>query len=297
VVGRPEQRKAVCLLTDKGLSERQACQLVGIDRNTYRLRLANSKDTELRVRIEELAQDKPRYGYRRLTLLIRKEGKLVNHKRIYRIYRNLNLAVRTKVRNKRIKTASRGSLASLTTERNQIWSMDYQSDQLASGRRFRCLNLIDNYTRECLAIEVDTSLPSGRVAKVLDQLKLLRGLPKKIMVDNGPEFTSKTLQQWALKNKVELDFIEPGKPMQNGLIESFNGRVRDECLNIHWFINLKDARQILTAWKNDYNLVRPHSSLHNQSPSHFAQLSLENKKITNTLQIKKEVQNRQPRVS
>jgi len=286
VVGRPEQRKAVCLLTDKGLSQRQACQLVGIDRNTYRLPLANDKDTELKVRIEELAQDKPRYGYRRLTLLIRKEGKLVNHKRIYRIYRNLNLAVRSKKR-KRIKSCARGSLASLTTGQNQIWSMDYQSDQLASGRRFRCLNLIDNYTRECLAIEVDTSLPSGRVAKVLEQLKQVRRLPKKIMVDNGPEFTSKMLQQWALANKVELDFIEPGKPMQNGLIESFNGRLRDECLNIHWFINLKDARQILTSWKNDYNLVRPHSSLQNQSPSHFAQLNTENKKITNTLQIKK----------
>jgi putative transposase len=296
VVGRPEQRRAVCLLTDKGLSEREACQLVGINRNTCRLRLATNQDNELKVRIEELAQEKPRYGYRRLALLIRKEGKMVNHKKIYRIYRNLNLAVRTKKR-KRIKSSARGALIQLTTAPNQIWSMDYQSDQLASGRRFRCLNLIDNYTRECLAIEADTSLPSGRVTKVLDHLKQIRGLPKKITVDNGPEFTSKTLQKWSFKNKVELDFIEPGKPMQNGLIESFNGRLRDECLNVHWFTNLTDARQILLSWKNDYNLVRPHSSLQNQSPSQFADLHSINQKINNTIEIKKEVQSKQSRVS
>lgn len=296
MVGRPEQRRAVCLLTDKGLSEREACQLVGINRNTCRLRLATNQDNELKVRIEELAQEKPRYGYRRLALLIRKEGKMVNHKKIYRIYRNLNLAVRTKKR-KRIKSSARGALIQLTTAPNQIWSMDYQSDQLASGRRFRCLNLIDNYTRECLAIEADTSLPSGRVTKVLDHLKQIRGLPKKITVDNGPEFTSKTLQKWSFKNKVELDFIEPGKPMQNGLIESFNGRLRDECLNVHWFTNLTDARQILLSWKNDYNLVRPHSSLQNQSPSQFADLHSINQKINNTIEIKKEVQSKQSRVS
>jgi putative transposase len=296
VVTRPDKRKAVCLLTDKGLSERQSCQLVGIDRNTHRLQTETNKDTELKQHIEQLAKEKPRYGYKRLTLLIRNEGYIVNHKRIYRIYRELNLAVKAK-RRKKLKTCARGSIVLLATAPNQIWSMDYQSDQLASGRRFRCLNLVDNYTRECLAIEADTSLPSGSVVATLEQLKQLRGLPQKIMVDNGPEFRSKTLQKWALINKVELHFIDPGKPMQNGIIESFNGRVRDECLNLHWFLNLKDARQILLSWKNDYNLVRPHSSLKNQAPSQFAQLHPINKKRNNTTKMKKELQINQSRVS
>lgn len=296
MVTRPDKRKAVRLLSEKGASERLACQLVGIERKTHRRQLVSTEDTELKLCIEKLAQEKPRYGYKRLTLLIRKEGQLVNHKKVYRIYKELNLAVRAKKR-KKLKTCSRGSITLLTTAENQIWSMDYQSDQLATGRRFRCLNLIDNYTRECLAIEADTSLPSGRVVATLDRLKQLRGLPQKIMVDNGPEFRSRTMQKWALNNKVELHFIDPGKPMQNGIIESFNGRVRDECLNLHWFTDIKDARQILLAWKNDYNLLRPHSSLKNQTPSQFAQLNTVNTKINNTVEIKKELQITQSRVS
>jgi len=296
VVTRPDKRKAVRLLCEKGASERLACQLVGIERKTNRRQLTTNEDTKLKLCIEKLAQEKPRYGYKRLTLLIRKEGQIVNHKKVYRIYKELNLAVRAKKR-KKLKTYSRGSITLLTTTENQIWSMDYQSDQLATGRRFRCLNLIDNYTRECLAIEADTSLPSGRVVATLNHLKQLRGLPQKIMVDNGPEFRSRTLQKWALNNKVELHFIDPGKPMQNGIIESFNGRVRDECLNLHWFTDIKDARQILLAWKNDYNLLRPHSSLKNQTPSQFAQLNTMNTKINNTVEIKKELQITQSRVS
>jgi putative transposase len=296
VVTRPDKRKAVCLLSERKLSERLACRLVGIERKTHRRQLATNEDTELKLCIEKLAQERPRYGYKRLTLLIRKEGEVVNHKKIYRIYKELNLAVRAKKR-KKLKTCSRGSITHLTTAENQIWSMDYQSDQLATGRRFRCLNLIDNYTRECLAIEADTSLPPARVVAALDRLKQLRGLPQKIMVDNGPEFRSRIMQKWALNNKVELHFIDPGKPMQNGIIESFNGRVRDECLNLHWFTDIKDARQILLAWKNDYNLLRPHSSLKNQTPSQFAQLNTINTKINNTVEIKKELQITQSRVS
>jgi putative transposase len=283
-------------LTNKGISERQACHLVGIKRNTHRALAAARSETELKQRIEQLAQEKPRYGYRRLTLLIRKEGKLVNHKKIHRIYKELNLAVRAKKR-RRIKTCSRGSIIHLTTAPNQIWSMDYQIDQLATGRRFRCLNLIDNHTRECLAIEAGISLPACTVVATLSKLKQLRGLPKKIIVDNGPEFRSKAMQKWALNNHVELHFIDPGKPMQNGLIESFNGRVRDECLNLHWFTDIKDARQILLAWKNDYNLLRPHSSLGNKAPSQFALLIRKNKKINNTIKIQNEVQMTKSRVS
>jgi putative transposase len=296
VVTLPDKRKAVHLLSEKGASERLACNLVGIERKTHRRQLKTNEDTKLKLCIEQLAQEKPRYGYKRLTLLIRKEGKVVNHKKVYRIYRELNLAVRAKKR-KKLKTCSRGSITHLTTAANQIWSMDYQSDQLATGRRFRCLNMIDNYTRECLTIEADTSLPSGRVVAALDRLKQLRGLPHKIIVDNGPEFRSKTMQKWALNNKVELHFIDPGKPMQNGIVESFNGRLRDECLNLHWFTNIKDARKELLAWKNDYNLVRPHSSLENQTPSQFAQLNSITQKINNTVEIKKELQITQSRVS
>lgn len=296
MVSRPDKRAAVCLLTERGLSERKACQMVGIDRGTHRLQAENNNDTELKLRIEKLAQEKPRFGYRRLTWLIRKEGQIVNHKKVYRIYRELNLAVKVKKR-KKLKTCSRGSIVFLATTPNQVWSMDYQSDQLATGRRIRCLNIVDNYTRECLAIEVDTSLPSGRAVAALERLKQLRGLPQKIMVDNGPEFRSKAMQKWALNNQVELHFIDPGKPMQNAIIESFNGRLRDECLNLHWFINLKDARQILLSWKNDYNLVRPHSSLKNQSPSQFAQAKSTNKKTNNTVKIQKAVEVSQSRVS
>jgi putative transposase len=296
VVTRPDQRIAVHLLTNKGISERQACQLVGIKRNTHRTLAAVKNETELKQRIEQLAQEKPRYGYRRLALLIRKEGKLVNHKKVYRVYRELNLAVKAKKR-RQIKSCARGLITHLTTKADHIWSMDYQSDQLATGRRFRCLNLIDNHTRECLAIEAGISLPSSTVVATLSKLKLLRGLPKKIIVDNGPEFRSKAVQKWALNNHVELHFIDPGKPMQNGLIESFNGRLRDECLNLHWFTDIKDVRQIVLAWKNDYNFLRPHSSLGNKTPSEFALLNRKNKKINNTIKIENEVQMIKSRVS
>jgi putative transposase len=285
------------MLTNKGISERQSCELVGIKRNTHRHALALTKnETKLKQHIQQLAQDKPRYGYRRLTLLIRKEGILVNHKRIYRIYKELNLAVRAKKR-RRLKSLARGSITHLTTAANQIWSMDYQTDQLATGRRFRCLNLIDNHTRECLAIEAGISMPASSIVATLSKLKLLRGLPKKIIVDNGPEFRSKTMQGWALNNHIELHFIDPGKPTQNALIESFNGRLRDECLNLHWFTDIKDVRQILSGWKNDYNLLRPHSSLGNQVPSEFAALVKKNKKIKNTIKIKNGVHNSKSRVS
>lgn len=297
MVTRPDKRVAVCLLTHKGLSERLACRLVGIRRNTHRAELTKTKnETELKQRIEQLAQERPRYGYRRLTLLIRKEGTLVNHKKIHRLYKELNLAVRAKKR-RRIKSCSRGLITHLTTAANHIWSMDYQTDQLATGRRFRCLNLIDNHTRECLAIEAGISLPASSVVATLSKLRQLRGLPKKIIVDNGPEFRSKALQKWALNNQVELHFIDPGKPMQNGIIESFNGRLRDECLNLHWFTDIKDVRQILLGWKNDYNLLRPHSALGNKAPSQFAVLNRKNRKTNNTIKIENEVKMSKSRVS
>jgi len=193
---------------------------------------------------------------------------VVNHKRVHRIYREEGLAMRRK-QAKRLRAAARSPLE-LPTQANQVWTMDFTKDRLAGGRGFRTLNLMDGYTREALWIEVDTSLPGPRVVRVLEGLKQTRGVPEVIQVDNGPEFISQALDQWALANGVRLHFIEPGKPVQNALIESFNGKFRDECLNQNWFVSLAEARQIIQAWRVDYNTARPHSSLGYRTPAEFA---------------------------
>jgi putative transposase len=228
-----------------------------------------SKTNEwLMTRLPELAAVKPRYGYRRLHLMVRREGRRVNHKRVYRIYTKLSLAVRRK-RRKRAAQASRRPRV-VPTQANEQWSMDFMSDVLASGRRFRMLNIVDDATRECLAIEVDTSLSGIRVGRVLSEISHIRPLPERIVVDNGPEFTSKALDQWAYEHGVELVFIRPGKPIENCLVESFNGKFRDECLNLHWFSSLDDARRTIDEWRFDYNYYRPHSSLGGKPPTEFA---------------------------
>ncbi|MEX2430967.1 MAG: IS3 family transposase, partial [Dehalococcoidia bacterium] len=207
-------------------------------------------------------------GYRRLGVLLRREDFAVNQKRVYRLYREEGLAVR---RRKRPRRCGRVRVARPTPfEANQRWSMDFVSDSLANGRRVRILTVVDDFTRECLATEVDTSLPGLRVARVLDQLREIRGLPEVITVDNGPEFAGRALDAWAYAREVRLHFIEPGKPVQNAYIESFNGRLRDECLNEHWFGSLHQARSIIEAWREDYNGVRPHSALGNRTPQEFA---------------------------
>jgi putative transposase len=200
-------------------------------------------------------------------VLLRREDFQVNHKRVFRLYQEEGLKLRPKKR-KRIASTQRVKPESVR-EVNQLWAMDFVHDTLSCGRTFRALNIVDAYTRECLAIEVDTSLSGERVARVLEELGQQRTLPKTIQVDNGSEFTSRKLDQWAYRNKVTLDFIEPGKPTQNAYIESFNGKLRDECLNQEWFTSLKQARGIIESWRQDYNHVRPHSSLDYLSPMDF----------------------------
>ena len=193
----------------------------------------------MRKRLRELAAERPRFGYRRLTALLRREGRSVNPKRVHRLYREEGLALRRKTRRK-LRRAGTPSAAPQCV--NQRWSMDFVSDGLASGRSFRSLTLVDEFTRECLAIEVDTSLGGARVRRVLERVAAERGRPEAILSDNGPEFQSRAVEAWALEAKVRRDFIEPGKPVQNAFIESFNGRFREECLNTHWFTNLADAK-------------------------------------------------------
>lgn len=250
-----------------GLSERRACGLVGMQRSSCRYAGRRLELSGLRERLRELAQERRRFGYRRLTVLLRREGWTVNPKRVYRMYREEGLGVRRRKR-KRIGAVERQPLA-ITTRANERWSMDFISDALSEGRKFRSLNIVDDFSRECLSAEVDTSIPGARVVRVLERLREQRGLPQILVTDNGPEFAGRAVDVWAYERGVKLRFIEPGKPVQNAFIESFNGKMRDECLNEHWFGTLGEARQTIEAWRRDYNEVRPHSSLRNRTPQEF----------------------------
>ena len=252
----------------QGLSERRACRLVGMGRTNCRDEpQRQGQEENLKARLRTLAGERRRFGYRRLTVLLRREGWTVNHKRVYRLYGQEGLQVRRRKR-KRIGAVERQALA-IPTRPNERWSMDFISDALSAGRKFRSLNIVDDFNRECLAAQVDTSLPGARVVRVLEQLGERRGLPQVLVTDNGPEFAGQALDVWAYEQGVKLHFIEPGKPVQNALIESFNGKMRDECLNEHWFGTLVEARQTIEAWRRDYNEVRPHSSLGNRTPIEF----------------------------
>lgn len=264
------RRGAVHWIRDRhGLSERRACELASAPRATVRYRGTRpALDEPLQRRLEQLAAERPRFGYRRLHTLLVRSGERINHKRVYRVYREAGLAVHRKKR-KRVAQANRQPRV-VPAEANQQWSMDFMRDTLADGRAFRVLNVVDDATRECPAAEVDLSLPGGRVARVLARLVAHRGKPARIVVDNGPEFTSKALDQWAYENGIELVFIRPGKPVENCFVESFNGKMRDECLNAHWFTTLADARRTIELWRLDYNQVRPHSSLGGLPPAEFA---------------------------
>lgn len=251
------------------LSERRACGLIGVDRGSARYRPRGSDDGGLRRRLRELALERRRFGYRRLHVLLVREGWPVNHKRVYRVYRAEGLRVEERKRKRRA-ARERVPLAA-PTRVNQGWSMDFMADALSSGRRLRTLNIVDEYTREALVIEVDTSLPGARVVRVLEELKRQGRKPEWIVTDNGPEFTGNKLDQWAYENGVRLETIRPGRPMENGYIESFNGKMREECLNENWFTDLADARERIEAWRVDYNTQRPHSALGYQTPVEFAQ--------------------------
>jgi putative transposase len=266
---RPAERRAAVQRAREryGLSERRACRLVGIGRATLRYEPRRGEDERLRRRLRELAAERPRFGYRRLHALLRREGVVVNHKRVERLYREEGLAVRRRTR-KRVARDGRGR-ASLPGRPNQQWGIDFVSDALAWGRRIRLFTVVDVFTREALAIEVDTSLPGARVVQVLERLAAERGAPIEIVLDNGPELAGKALDQWAYERGVRLRFIEPGKPVQNAFVESFHGRLRDECLDRHWFLGLADARHTVEAWRRDYNRARPHSALGYRSPEEF----------------------------
>jgi putative transposase len=225
-------------------------------------------EPQVRERLRTLAAEHPRWGYRRLHILLRREGMAINRKRVYRLYRLEGLAVRRR-RRKRAARIPRG-MVSQRWRRGEAWAMDFMQDTLANGRRFRTLNVLDTVTRECLRIEVDTSLPGKRVVRALDQLAERHGTPKQITLDNGPEFTGRVLDARAYAHGVQLDFIDPGKPMQNGHQESGSGKFRDECLNLHWFLNLDDARRIIARWEEEYNTMRPHSALGDQAPAVYA---------------------------
>jgi putative transposase len=250
------------------VSERRACGLVGMSRSVYHYtRRAPTDEAQVQQRLRELAAERRRFGYRRLHVLLGREGYRLNHKRVERLYRTAGLAVR-KRRRKRVAATER-AVRLVPTRPTEQWCLDFVSDALATGRRLRLLAILDVFTREALTIEVDTSLPGARVVRALEQVVAEHGTPVEIVMDNGPELTGRALDQWAYQQGVRLHFIEPGKPVQNAFIESFNGRLRDECLNEHWFVSLADARQTVEAWRQDYNQNRPHSALGYRTPAAF----------------------------
>jgi putative transposase len=264
------QRQAVGRVMERhGLSERHACRLVGLDRSTLRYRRKRPDDAAVRQRLRELAAERRRFGYRRLGWMLQREGHAMNHKKLYRLYREEQLMVRRRRGRKR----ALGTRAPMTLPNaiNQRWSLDFVSDALSDGRRFRILCIVDDFSRECLATVVDTSLGGVRVVRELEQLGFERSTPRVIVSDNGTELTSCAVLRWAT-GRLDWHYIEPGKPVQNAFIESFNSRLRDECLNEHVFLTLAEARETIEAWRHDYNHRRPHSSLGALTPTEFAVL-------------------------
>jgi putative transposase len=225
------------------------------------------EDGPLKEKIIAIAHQRKRFGYRRIHLVLKQKGERVNHKRVYRLYREAGLKVLK--RGGRKKALGQRLPLPVLERPNTRWSLDFVSDALADGRRIRILTIVDEFTRECLRMVVDTSLGGNRVARELSELVAKRGKPEAIVSDNGTEFTSNAILQWSLETGVKWQYIQPGKPMQNGYIESFNGKLRDECLNEHWFRSLHEARLIIGSWKEDYNNERPHSSLKGLSPQQF----------------------------
>jgi putative transposase len=252
-------------------SERRAAGLIPVNRATLRYQHHRDPQEALRVRLRELAGSRVRYGYRRLTVMLRREGWEVNAKRIYRLYTEEGLIVRTQKRRER---AQRQRIAvGQAIGANQKWSMDFVAQRLADGRWIRVLTVVDQFTRECLLLHADTALSGEKVALALDTVVAGRGTPRSITVDNGTEFAGKAMEFWAFQNGVHLDFIRPGRPVENGYIESFNGRLRDECLNVEVFFTLADARRKLALWHHDYNHYRPHSALADRTPAEFAAIT------------------------
>jgi putative transposase len=269
VVKPAARREVVAFWNSQGLlSERRGCRLLAIGRSTVRYLARPRSDGVLRQRLKLLAEQYPRYGYPTLHVMLRSEGAVLNHKRTYRVYCEEKLQVRTKRRKKltrpRIPMAIPGRV-------NERWSIDFVSDQLADGRRFRILNIVDDFSRECVGQIVDSSISGARLARYFQEISSYRPLPRGVVCDNGPELTSKAMFFWSQQSGVKLHFIQPGKPTQNAFVESFNGKFRDHCLNQHWFRNLGEARKVIEAWRRHYNNERPHSALGYLAPAVFAE--------------------------
>jgi putative transposase len=279
MVGPAAKREAVAHLRSVlEMSERRACTVIAADRKMIRYRLRRPPDTDLRARLRELANQRRRFGYRRLFILLRREGEPSGINRIYRLYREEGLTVRK--RRARRRAVGTRSPIQVEARVNARWSLDFVHDQFALGRRFRILNIVDDVTRECLAAIPDTSISGKRVARELTAVIERRGKPQMIVSDHGTEFTSNAILNWSEDHRVEWHYIAPGKPMQNGYIESFNGRMRDELLNETLFFNLDQARQVIGAWVTDYNTARPHSSLGYKTPMAYADQLIAPKGVT-----------------
>lgn len=264
------KRRAVRDVMDRhGLSERRACQLANLHRSVFQYEKEDGGDEALRRRLRELANERRRFGYRRLHILLQREGVEVNHKKLFRLYREERLTVRKRGGRKRALGTRRPIL--LPDRANQRWSLDFVSDALSDGQRFRVLCIVDDCTREALATVVDRSMSGRRMTRELDALIRRRGQPDLIVSDNGTEMTSHAVLRWCQDTGAGWHYIAPGKPMQNAFVESFNGRLRDKCLNENLFGNLAEARRIIETWRIDYNINRPHTSLNGQTPTEFAQ--------------------------
>ena len=250
-----------------------------LNRSSFYYKSNAIDDSAERMRIREIAADRPRYGYRRIQVLMRREGWVINHKKIRRIYNEEKLQVRTKKVRRRKLTAVARVAPKKAEYINQIWTMDFVHDELVNGRKIRCLTLVDKFSREALAIPVNYRLKSQDVVETLNSVRLKRALPEIICVDNGSEFTSLVLEEWAYFNDVKLHFIPPGKPTDNGHIESFNGKLRDECLNMHIFKNIDHAQKEIEKWRQEYNNWRPHRSLGNITPREYAQRVMKQREV------------------
>jgi putative transposase len=252
-----------------GFSERKACQLVGANRTSVRYLSKKPEELLLKGKITGIAHEKRRYGYRRIHMLLKREGVQINHKKLFRIYKELGLKVLKRGGRKR--ALGQRIVPMPLTGINQEWSLDFVHDALADGRRIRLLTIVDDFSRESLKIVVDTSLSGQRVRDELAELLETRGMPGRIISDNGTEFTSTAILKWCHEQQVKWDYIQPGKPYQNGYIESFNGKLRDECLNENWFTGLKEAKKLVEEWRQEYNTRRPHSSLGGRTPAEVAE--------------------------
>ena len=264
------------------VSERRACRVLCVPRATYRYRSCLDPRTELRMRIREIAQARVRYGYRKIRVLLNREGWEVGKYLVYRLYTEEGLTL------KRMKPAGKRKAARHREERfkatapDQAWSADFVADQFQDGTRFRSLTIVDVYTREAVAIEAGQSLKGDDVVRTLNQLKLDRGVPKLLFCDNGSEFTSQAMDLWAYRNGVKIDFSRPGKPTDNAFVESFNGTFRRECLDTHWFADMDEAKYLIEAWRQEYNESRPHRSLGDRTPSEFASQIAASRELTAT---------------